>query len=253
MTGPKSLIPPAISLPTIFALALAVTVPAQADYTKGIAAYQRGQYTRAAMELTSSAVRGEARAQTALGLLYELGEGVAQDYVTAADWYTRAAKRGYAEAQYNLGHLYELGLGVVRDDDRALSWYEPAAKAGHATAQYNLGLRYQTGNGLPRDLVKALHWYQKAAVNGEPNAAVNLGYLYATGQGVATDRVLAYAWYSAPGTETMTAAVAGRKLLEAELSETQIAKAREMAKLAIDKQLAARATAKPVRQGEKND
>ncbi len=232
-----------------FVGAMVASLSAQADYAKGIAAYQHGQYTRAAMELTSSAVRGNAKAQTALGLLYELGEGIPQDYPKAVDWYTRAAKRGYVEAQYSLARLYELGLGVIRDDEQAVSWYEAAAKFGHPTAQYNLGLRYQMGKGVPRSLVKAVHWYQKAAVNGEPNAAVNLGYLYATGQGVAADRMLAYAWYSAPGTENIAAAVTGRKVLEAELSEKQIAQAQEMAQLAINAQ-ATEPPAKPTVQGE---
>ena len=55
-----------------------------------------------------------------LGLLYENGRGVAQDYAKAREWYEKAAAKDNAYAMRNLGLLYENGRGdqgarVVRE------------------------------------------------------------------------------------------------------------------------------------------
>jgi TPR repeat protein len=44
--------------------------------------------------------------------MYENGNGVAQDYATAAKFYRLAAEQGNARAQNNLGSLYDSGQGV---------------------------------------------------------------------------------------------------------------------------------------------
>ena len=45
-------------------------------------------------------------AQNELGVLYQAGHGVKQDYEEAELWYRKAADAGFALAQYNLGRLY---------------------------------------------------------------------------------------------------------------------------------------------------
>ena len=44
---------------------------------------------------------------------------VSQDYEQAAEWFTKAAEQGYAEAQYNLGVMYDFGQGVPQDYNEA--------------------------------------------------------------------------------------------------------------------------------------
>ena len=46
--------------------------------------------------LRELAEAGDAEAQTELGLRYEAGREVAQDYAVAASWLRRAAEQGYA-------------------------------------------------------------------------------------------------------------------------------------------------------------
>ena len=41
-------------------------------------------------------------AQAILGLMYDTGQGVPQDYAEAVKWYRLDAERGYASAQYIL-------------------------------------------------------------------------------------------------------------------------------------------------------
>jgi len=86
-----------------------------ADYQKGFAAAQSGDYATALREWTPLAEQGNADAQTLLGAMYDNGEGVPQDYKTAVKWYTLAAKQGNAFAQSNLGVMYANGQGVPQD------------------------------------------------------------------------------------------------------------------------------------------
>jgi TPR repeat protein len=46
-----------------------------------------------------------------------------------------AAMGGSARAQYALGGLYEHGQGVTQDDEKAAKWYGIAAKQGYPNAQ----------------------------------------------------------------------------------------------------------------------
>jgi len=63
------------------------------------------------------------------------GDGVPQDYATAARYYRKAAERGYVPAQYGLACLYENGLGVKKDFEQAAVWYRKAAEQGDAESQ----------------------------------------------------------------------------------------------------------------------
>ena len=61
------------------------------------------------------AEQGNSSAQLNLGLMYDEGQGVLQDYKEAVKWYRLAAEQGYSKAQYNLGLMYYKGLGVPQD------------------------------------------------------------------------------------------------------------------------------------------
>jgi ATP-dependent protease ClpP protease subunit len=90
----------------------------------GLAAYQRGEYETAYRLLSPLAEQGDLAAQFKLGVLFENGLGVAQDYAEAARWYMKAAQQGDAEAQYNLALLYEKGTGLSLDLQKARYWYD---------------------------------------------------------------------------------------------------------------------------------
>jgi len=109
---------------------------------------------------------GDAEAQFNLGVMYDDGEGVPQDYKEAFKWYTKSAEQGVAEAQHNLGWMYDKGEGVPQDQKEAVKWYRKAAEQGLAKAQHNLGCMYDNGKGVPKDLVQAYAWYNVAQANG---------------------------------------------------------------------------------------
>jgi TPR repeat protein len=110
-----------------------------------------------------AAERGHAGAQSNLGVTYDRGEGVPQDYAEALRWYRKAAEQGHADAQFNLGFMYYESRGALQDYAEALRWYRKAAEQGHARAQFNVGAIYENGEGAPQDYVQAHMWLDLAA------------------------------------------------------------------------------------------
>lgn len=92
-------------------------------YDDGVAAYDRGQHATAFSLWLPLAEQGNVAAQYNVAVLFEKGQGVAQNYPEAARWYLKAAEQGDPEAQYSIGALYEAGTGVARDLEEAQKWY----------------------------------------------------------------------------------------------------------------------------------
>jgi hypothetical protein len=90
-------------------------------------------------ELLRDAESGNAEAQNLLGVMYDTGEGVAEDDAEAVKWYRKAAEQGHEDAQFILGVAYVTGEGVAENDAEAAKWFRKAAEQGHAEAQYTLG------------------------------------------------------------------------------------------------------------------
>jgi hypothetical protein len=117
-----------------------VSVAWSQDYKTAYADYERGDFTAAFKTWRTLALKGDVDSQFNLGVMYEAGQGVPQDYARAFAWYRLAANRGQAEAQDSLGSMYAEGLGVPRDEGKALMWYRKAAKQGHLLARKKLGM-----------------------------------------------------------------------------------------------------------------
>ncbi|EET45193.1 Sel1 repeat protein [Neisseria sicca ATCC 29256] len=65
----------------------------------------------------------------------------------------QSAKQGNADAQFNLGLMYDSGRGVRQDYTKAVQWYRKAAEQGVAEAQFNWVWRMQKGKAF----VKTMH------------------------------------------------------------------------------------------------
>ena len=79
------------------------------------------------------------------------------------------AEQGDAKAQYALGTMYQYGQGVARDTGQALLWWRKAAELGDIDAQFALGNAYAGGAGIPRDNVQAYLWYDITAGRADGN------------------------------------------------------------------------------------
>ena len=137
-----------------------------ADFSKGVQAYNSGDFKTALAEFTPLAEQGLAAGQYNLGYMYDNGRGVPENDKTAVVWYTLAAEQGYVKAQYNLGIKYDSGDGVLENDKTAVKWYTKAAEQGHANAQGNLGAMYFNGEGVLTDTKRAYMWFNLSSYNG---------------------------------------------------------------------------------------
>lgn len=142
------------------------------DYVEAFNAYQRGNYAVALRAFRTLAERGDVLAQYELGVMYNNGEGVQQNFGEAIEWFYRAAIMGHAPAQSSLGIKYEKGQGVKRNYREAANWYRRSAEQGYATAQYRLGRMYVLGRGVKRDYIEAVAWFDRAAEQGVQDAAI---------------------------------------------------------------------------------
>jgi len=109
-----------------FAFSLLAGGSALAGIQDGVAAFRHEEYGRAVAIFGPLAKRGDAVAQTYLGLMYLKGYGVPQNYIRAADWLHAASEQGYGLAQYWLGLMYDKGQGVPQDYVLAYKWLDLA-------------------------------------------------------------------------------------------------------------------------------
>jgi TPR repeat protein len=136
--------------------------------------------------LTAKADTGDAKAQVALGRLYQSGavasNGAAQpDYAGAAYWYHQASERGEARAMYELAILYRNGLGVSTDASQSFQLLQKAAEANYVPAMSPLSDAY-AGQKTPVSGQRATYWATKAAEAGDPQGWLVLGFEYGTGK-----------------------------------------------------------------------
>jgi TPR repeat protein len=125
------------------------------DYEEALKCHERGEYAQAASLLCKAAAQGFPKAQLALGVMYDAGQGAEKDHNVAMYCYQRAADHGHAPAQYNLALIYDAGKGVEKDFKKARFRYGKAAEQGFAAAQANPGVLYAEGRGVDRDAVEA--------------------------------------------------------------------------------------------------
>jgi TPR repeat protein len=136
--------------------------------------------------LTAKADAGDAKAQLALGRLYQSGalaaNGTVQhDYAGAAYWYHQASDRGEVRASYELANLYHNGLGVPADASQSFQLLQKAAEANYVPAMSPLSDTYAEQK-TPVSGERATYWAMKAANAGDPRGWLVLGFEYDTGK-----------------------------------------------------------------------
>ena len=149
------------------------------------------------LETKAKAEKGDSRAQSELGDMYEAGDGVPRDEAEAHVWYRKAADQGDAYSQFSVGRTFWKGAGVQSDAREALKWYRKAGEQGYIPSFARMGLVYLLGGGIPKDEVEAVRWFQKGAEKGDALAQFYLGIQYQRGQGVEKDLKASMKWFRA--------------------------------------------------------
>ncbi len=108
--------------------------PADAEFRKGLSAYNSSDFQKAIQIWLPLAEHGDAPAQAGLGFMYYRGLGVAVDNQKAAYWLRKAAEHGQPEGQLMLGTLYFYGKGVAQSYVEAYAWCDLAQDGGNADA-----------------------------------------------------------------------------------------------------------------------
>ena len=150
--------------------------------------------------LEAAAAAGDPMALWQLGLMYESGEGVAQDKAKAfgyfsqiADQHADTAPKGIeadivAHSFVKMGEYYKDGLpeaGVPQDDEYSNKLILHAASYfGDAEAQYQLARLYMNGTGVEKDVGLAVNWVAVAAKKQHAASQATLGELLWRGQEV---------------------------------------------------------------------
>ena len=84
----------------------------------------------------------------------------------------KAAEEGDAQAQCYLGVCYQNGQGVKQDYHEAVKWFKRSADQNDPVAQCYLGVCYQAGLGVPQEYGQAANWFREAAEQGDPGGAI---------------------------------------------------------------------------------
>ena len=153
----------------------------------------------------------------------------AEDEATA-NALRKSAEEGDASAQYRLGLLYQGGVGVPQNYRKAKGWFEQAAKQGHVGAQADLGTLYLQGAGTPQSAQMAVFWLSQAAEQGDVLSFPKLGWMYAEGRGVRRDSIQAHMWYNLSAAQGEQRAAEARDALATQMTPAQIAEAQRLAR-----------------------
>ena len=107
----------------------ALSGPALAGMSEGVAAVTVGDYQKAIAEFQPLAAGGDPAAQYQLAKIYLEGHGPADGLPQGIDLMTKAANGNHPEAQAQLGLMYAMGLGVQVDNVQAYDWLSKAITA----------------------------------------------------------------------------------------------------------------------------
>lgn len=146
----------------------------RASENQGVADLRAGRYGEAFLALGDAAANGSPSAALDLGMMYDAGLGVPQNYARAFSWYEVAAEQGDPVAIYNIGVLNDAGLGLRRNPAEAAQRYAQAAAKGVGRAAFNLALLYERGDGIERDDGAAEQYFREAERLGVRPARAHL-------------------------------------------------------------------------------
>ena len=156
---------------------------ADADFHKGVAAEQKGDYAGAMALYSKAAKAGSAFAVTNLGIMCLQGHGTTKNEAEAVKMFRKSAAAGEPAGLYNLGYVTEHGIGTATDEAQSVKYYRQSADGGDVAAMNNLGHMYEGGHGIAKSDAEAVKWYRKASEAGDTTGMSNLAAMYIDGTG----------------------------------------------------------------------
>ena len=106
----------------------------------GLEAYDKGKFDKAAKQWQKACEADVSESCSNLGVLYENGQGVQQDFHKAAKLFEKACDDGYSQSCNNLGNLYSKGQSVKQDHLKAAKLWQKACDDEISPSCSNLGV-----------------------------------------------------------------------------------------------------------------
>jgi TPR repeat protein len=126
--------------------------------------------------------------QYEVGCRYLIGKGCRLNDKLAIQFLTQSADQKLVLAEFVLGNIYYKGTITNKPDYNLGNKYLlQAANNHHAEAAHKIGYAYHLGLGYAVDHKAAIKWYKIAVELGYGTAAFNLCYIYESGIGVDVD------------------------------------------------------------------
>ena len=138
---------------TALLFVFAMQESAAANYERGVAARAAGDYEGALHEWMATS--DDPRSMTAIGSLYDHGEGLPNDDAKAAEWYAKAAEMGEYRAIAQLAVFSLTGAGGVAQNPTEWRGRLEEIEGNDAYADYVLASFYLDGYGGEKDIDKA--------------------------------------------------------------------------------------------------
>ena len=109
-----------------------------------------------------------------IGLMYDCGKGVEQNYIEAIKYYKIACEKGSGDALFNLGFIYHHAKGVEQNIDEAIKYYKMDKNVVIGITMVKFGDRRCSGDGVEQNYEEAIKYYRIALELGTEKAKTNL-------------------------------------------------------------------------------
>jgi len=142
--------------PNIFLALLLLSLSferAGAGYEEGVEAREKGDYAEALHQWLVAS--DDPRCMTAIGVMYDYGEGLPKDETRAAEWYAKAADKGEYRAIAQLAGLSLTGAGGVSRTPEEWRKKLEEIEGRDDYADSILASFYMDGHGGPKNFEKA--------------------------------------------------------------------------------------------------
>ena len=139
---------------------------AEASYDKGVDARKNGDHAEALHQWLVAS--DDPRCMTAIGVMYDYGEGLPKDDAKAAEWYKKAAEKGEYRAIAQLANFSLTGAGGVARTPVEWRGKLEAIEGKDGYADYILASFYMDGYGGEKDLAKASSMLRALVDKGYP-------------------------------------------------------------------------------------
>ncbi|KAF6241156.1 hypothetical protein HO173_000950 [Letharia columbiana] len=133
--------------------------------------------TGARFNIEKAAYLGFAKAQSKMGLAYELCQlGCEFDPALSLHYSALAAKQGEPEAEMGISKWFLCGFEGMfeKNEELAFTYAQRAAQSGLATAEFAMGYFCEIGIYVPMNLKESRSWYEKAADHGNKDATARI-------------------------------------------------------------------------------